>query len=487
MSVSTNPRPSGPPAFPRPAAALLFTCSIFAGCALAGCARQRPAPPVRPPLLAVVTYALGSPVDPPPPGGAAAADPLVLRLEGYAVPPSAAPPGKSLAASGGLVLSPVNEPLAAAPSTIEAVRLVQDLSSMPAPGRRTAVRVGNDGPLPAGCTATVSFYRTGGDDRARAGAVLRVGIVSPSAAGRDRPRLLVTAAGPAPREPVTESEPPAGGERTLVLDWPLPSTAGEFALYVPADRRRGLRRPSVWRFRLEAADGAEAVQAAARVLAGLKSAPRSSPPGRGPLLASALAPTGDAFGLRSALLAVCAEVRGDVASEAALLLDDKALAPAAARVAEALAAAPPETDNAQLGWTVDRALLSGLALLAGGGAFPPELGAMMSARFGEAGRDPAALGELAAASPSRADFETRVRAENLILLDDSSPASRVRAFEWMSARNEAPPDYNPLGTPAERRAAIDEHLQSLGRQADTTTQPSSRPSTSQPSTSQPVR
>jgi hypothetical protein len=105
---------------------------------------------------------------------------------------------------------------------------------------------------------------------------------------------------------------------------------------------------------------------------------------------------------------------------------------------------------------------------------------MLSARFGEAGRDPGSLGELAAASPSRADFETRVLAENLLLLDDASPASRVRAFEWLSSRNGAPQGYNPLGNPAERRAAIDAHLQSLTRQPETNpaTQPSSQPARS---------
>ena len=160
-----------------------------------------------------------------------------------------------------------------------------------------------------------------------------------------------------------------------------------------------------------------------------------------------------------------------------MLLEDKALTASAAQIADALAAAPPEADSSYLGWVVDRALLAGLAKLASGGEFPPAVAAMLSARFGEAGRDPGSLGELAAASTSRADFETRIRAENLILLDDASPASRVRAFEWLSSRNEAPQGYNPLGSSAERRAAVDGHLQSMTRQSDANpaTRPSSQP------------
>lgn len=457
---------------------LAVLLTSIAALAVAGCARRSPPAPMRPPLRAEIGYALGSPVDPPVPGGAAGGVPLVLRLEGYATGTSASLPGESLAAGGGLVISSANEPLATAPPAVEAVRLVKDTSVLPAPaGRGGASLFRTTVPLPEGCTTTVSFFEAAGGPRPGSHPVLRVGIVSPAAAGRDRPRLVVSAAAAESEDRTSETATRETGDPSLLmLDWPAAGPTGEFALYFPADRRRGIRVPTVWRFVVsDGSDDAGATRAAAQILADLSAAPRSTPPARGALLATALAPSAAPPDLRGALLAVSAEVRGEVSSEAALLLDDEGLTAAAAHIAEALAAAPPDSDTSYLGWVVDQALLAGLAKLASGGEFPPEVGAMLSARFGEAGRDPGSLGELAASSPSRADFDTRVRAENLILLDDASVSSRVRAFEWMASRNDAPNGYNPFAAPAERRAAIDAHLQSLTRQPETN--PATHPST----------
>jgi hypothetical protein len=455
--------------------ALLTSAALI----LASCARRSPPAPKMPPLRAEVGYALGSLVDPPAPAGAPGGISLLLRLQGYAASGSAAAPGKSLAARGGLVISVANEPLATAPLTVEAVRLITDMSQLPAPvGPGPAAAVTETVPLPAGCTTTVSFVAAAGGAHAGGDAFVRVGIISPAAAGQDRPRLVISAAGAPLDDTATGAVPPATGDRSLLLDWPLATSTGEFALYFPADRRRGLRLPTVWRFLIsDAAGDAEAARASAQVLKDLSAKPQSAHRPRGQLLAAVLAPSGAPSDVRNALLAVSAEVRGEASSEAAILLEDKALTASAAQIADALAAAPPEADTSYLGWVVDRALLAGLAKLASGGEFPPAVAAMLSARFGEAGRDPGSLGELAAGSPSRPDFETRVRAENLILLDDASPSSRVRAFEWLSSRNEAPQGYNPLASSAERRAAVDAHLQSLTRQPDTNpaTQPSTQP------------
>ena len=446
---------------------------------LAGCAKRSQPAPILPPLRAEVGYALGSPVDPPAPAGAAGGASLLLRLQGYAARASADVPGESLAAGGGLVINSANEPVATASPSVEWVQLIKDMALLPAPvGRGAAGRVDRTAPLPAGCTTTVSFVAHRAGNGAGGDPVVRVGIISPSAAGQDRPRLVISAPGAPPEESSTGPALPETGDRSLLLDWPLDTPTGEFALYFPADRRRGLRLPTVWRFVVSDATGdAEAERASAQILKDLSAKPPSTHRSRGQLLATALAPSGRPSDARGALLAVSAEVRGEVSSEAALLMDENAVAASSAQIAEALAAAPAEADTDYLGWVVDRTLLAGLAKLASGGEFPPAVAAMLSARFGEAGRDPGALGELAAASPSRADFETRVRAENLILLDDASPASRVRAFEWLSGRNEAPQSYNPLGDPAERRAAVDAYLQSLTRPPETNpaTLPSSQP------------
>jgi hypothetical protein len=485
---------------------MLRTLVLLAATLVSGCAARRPAPKAVPPAVrAAVGYTLGSPVDPSVAANAVAAaagaggDALVLWLEGYGLrkPPTDA--GEPLAARGELVIDSVNEPFATAPPAAEAVRLVVDPAALPPPPDVPDAVTTLRAPLPPGCTAVVTFAPASGS--AAGQTLLRVGVVAPAAggAGPNRPRLLVTGQSAAPKdEPVTGDEPAVPGERgrerTLVLDWPLPDTAGEFALLFPGQAppaandtsgRRRKRQPkkvaappaTVWRVRLEPAAGdAEAVQAAAHILAGLRTPAQAPPITRGALLSAVLAPPaagGDAS-LRRALLSVCGEAGSDLASEAALLLEGKPLASTSEQVAASLAAAPADADTVQLGWLTDRAALAALAKLETGNALPPAGAAMLSARYGEIGRDVGALAELAAASATRADFDTRVRAENLILLDDASPASRVRAFEWMARRNEAPPKYDPLGPSAERRRAIDEYLQGLATAA---TQPRTQPAT----------
>jgi hypothetical protein len=157
------------------------------------------------------------------------------------------------------------------------------------------------------------------------------------------------------------------------------------------------------------------------------------------------------------------DLHADVTLEASLLLGDNDLPPLATAVAGALGAAPADAEAAQLAWLADRATLAALAKPPGGGEVAPAVRAMLSARFGEVGRDAGALAELAAASPSRADFDARVRAENVILLDDASPAARVRAFEWASRRDAkgALKGYEPMAPPSQRRQAIENYLQSL--------------------------
>jgi hypothetical protein len=56
---------------------------------------------------------------------------------------------------------------------------------------------------------------------------------------------------------------------------------------------------------------------------------------------------------------------------------------------------------------------------------------------------------------SRAELAVRLWNENRILLEDASPASRVRAFDWLALRGLAPAGFDPLAPLAERRAALE--------------------------------
>jgi hypothetical protein len=89
---------------------------------------------------------------------------------------------------------------------------------------------------------------------------------------------------------------------------------------------------------------------------------------------------------------------------------------------------------------------------------PPELRAILTVYAGEPSRHSGSLDDIANQSTSRQDLENRLTAENLVFLTDSSPASRVRAFDWLSARGLAPAGYDPLGSAKQRREALDKAL-----------------------------
>ena len=78
------------------------------------------------------------------------------------------------------------------------------------------------------------------------------------------------------------------------------------------------------------------------------------------------------------------------------------------------------------------------------------LQAVLTDFAGEAGRHTGAMEDISRKLSGRADLESRMIAENRIYLEDSSPASRVRAFDWLQMRGQAPANFDPL---AKRRIA----------------------------------
>ena len=53
------------------------------------------------------------------------------------------------------------------------------------------------------------------------------------------------------------------------------------------------------------------------------------------------------------------------------------------------------------------------------------------------------------------DEHLRLVEENFIYLEDISPASRSRAFDWLAARDLAPSGYDPLAPIETRREALE--------------------------------
>lgn len=160
---------------------------------------------------------------------------------------------------------------------------------------------------------------------------------------------------------------------------------------------------------------------------------------------------------RAALVYLAAATGAGLCRDAALTADDEALGHLIAAVRAAVAqssAAPTPPDGSVLGWTLDRATFQWLAAMLTDSKSPPELSAVLTAYAGEAGRDPGAIDEVSRALATRQLFENQLLAENLIYLEDNSLAARACAYDWLAARRQAPPDYQPDGTAKSRREAL---------------------------------
>jgi hypothetical protein len=159
-------------------------------------------------------------------------------------------------------------------------------------------------------------------------------------------------------------------------------------------------------------------------------------------------------GSRAALAQAAAEAGAPLCGELALSADDATAKRLAERI-RAKFAGPTTQSKEAVAWAMDSACIELLAEMETAGPLPPEVTTVLSVHAGETGRSAATLAELAKSAGSVAEFEQRVAAENYIDLEDNSPAARVRAFDWLSARKLAPAGYDPLAPPRQRRAALD--------------------------------
>ncbi len=116
-----------------------------------------------------------------------------------------------------------------------------------------------------------------------------------------------------------------------------------------------------------------------------------------------------------------------------------------------------ETDK--LGWRLEKVTYQLLVKLMSADQPSPELEAILIRHTGEVGRHPSVLEEMISDAISIKDLEQRLLLENSIYLEDISPAARVRAFEWLVAKGQAPEGYDPLASLKERRSVLNRILQ----------------------------
>jgi hypothetical protein len=172
---------------------------------------------------------------------------------------------------------------------------------------------------------------------------------------------------------------------------------------------------------------------------------------------------------RAALSFMARSSGAELAESLALVADVEALesyvadALMACGGAQSLARASPA-----LGWKLEATAYLFLANMSLREALPPELLALLVRHAGEAGRYPDELQGAIDSCRDTAALQGRFLAQNRDALQDDRPASRVRAFDWLSVRGLAPEGYDPLGSERERHAAllrVEAALQAAQRQA----------------------
>jgi hypothetical protein len=171
-----------------------------------------------------------------------------------------------------------------------------------------------------------------------------------------------------------------------------------------------------------------------------------------------LARADDESGLRAALLYLADRTDSPAAADVALVADGPTLAALSKAIGDAATKTDPKLAAADPGWLVDRTTLGLLSQRLSTEALAPELTAALVRRAGDLARRPDGLADLLKTASGTTDLDNRIEAENLIALEDSAPAARVRAYDYLASRGKAPAGYDPLGPARERRAALEKAM-----------------------------
>ncbi|MEM7308444.1 MAG: hypothetical protein AAF682_17315 [Planctomycetota bacterium] len=279
------------------------------------------------------------------------------------------------------------------------------------------------------------------------------------------PSRILRPGAPVPlRELMLLDAAPAPGEGPLVLSLRSPFDAGEggaFAAVVEVTPVPEGTAAAAHAAELEQLVATLTEQAALDALEGEHDGPDSEARRALTLALGAVRPERPSRGL---LLRLAERSEVEALADLALVADDDVLAAVSARIA-AVAEEPTDTwrTRAEVGWLLEHSALTELAERAAGTGLPDELASVLTRRVGEPAHSPGILLEFLAASLDVADLERRLIAENRIYLEDTSPGARVRAHEWLTAREAAPAGFDPLAEAAERRRALAEAFQEAPR------------------------
>ncbi len=165
---------------------------------------------------------------------------------------------------------------------------------------------------------------------------------------------------------------------------------------------------------------------------------------------------------RPALVFVAVQTGAHVCEDLTLVADEATLV-RLSKAVRAKAGSGTSLNKESLGFAMEVAAFDAMNDQLAAGKLAPELAAVLTLRAGEAGRHPDALSEVLRGATSTADLDSRLVAQNYIFLEDNSPASRVRAFDWLKERGRSPGGYDPLASSKIRRAALEKALAAPAR------------------------
>jgi len=158
---------------------------------------------------------------------------------------------------------------------------------------------------------------------------------------------------------------------------------------------------------------------------------------------------------RAALVELGGGSLAPLSTELALMGGDEILD----RLSSRLLADPAELqalagDPEAIAWRLEREVILLFTQASLDDDLPVEYEALLLRYTGEAGRYPGSIEDALIAATSLDEFYGRIFEENYIALEDSRPSGRIRAFDWLTANGIVIPDFDPLGSSRDRRAAL---------------------------------
>ncbi len=173
-----------------------------------------------------------------------------------------------------------------------------------------------------------------------------------------------------------------------------------------------------------------------------------------PGLESAASGLADVRTARSALSFLAQATEADLAEDLALGAPDPVFSDLVSAVRAELDVLPRPLAPGPVGFVLERsAFLAAISWSAREEAADAIL-SLAVRHAGEAGRYPSTLKEVLDTATDLPGLRAGLAAENRIFLEDNSPAARVRAYDWLAIRGEAPSGYDPLASREDRRRAL---------------------------------